>query len=107
MTDDNLEKSSERLGVRFSDVGGEEDSPSESPDNTEPSSSADPDYHPTTIYLPKETRKEFRRFLKRLTLDYPEMEEAEKRELHTAFIEAAMNQSEHFIEQMEENVNEQ
>lgn len=51
-------------------------------------------FEPTTLYLPEETRTELRRFLKRITLDHPEIEDAQKRELHTALIKEAMEHPE-------------
>lgn len=97
MGDDNLEKSSQRLGDRLSDVG--EESPTEP---SQPKQESDePEYKPTTLYLPEETRTELRRFLKRITLDYPEIEDAQKRELHTALIEFAMEHPEEIAEDVD------
>nr|WP_233340433.1 hypothetical protein [Haloprofundus sp. MHR1] len=75
-----------------SDSDSDDDSDSESESESTPE--AEPDWVPTTLYLPEETRREFRRFLKRLTLDHPEIESAKKRELHTALIQVGMEQSE-------------
>ena len=96
-----LERSSDRLGQRFSNTGKPNDSedtenePSESTQSTNVDSSSTEEskateWKPTTVYLPEDTRREFRRFLKRLTLDHPEIEDAEKRQLHTALIRAGM-----------------
>ncbi|KTG07841.1 hypothetical protein AUR64_02080 [Haloprofundus marisrubri] len=61
-----------------------------------------PEWVPTTLYLPEETRRDLRRFLKRLTLDYPEIEDAQKRELHTALIQVAMDRPEAVADRTEE-----
>lgn len=84
--ENDLRRSTTRLGNRF--VGGGDDDGE--PEEREPNDDADPEWVPTTIYLPEETRREFRRFLKRLTLDYPETEDAQKRELHTALVRIGM-----------------
>ncbi|WP_224271129.1 hypothetical protein [Haloprofundus salinisoli] len=117
--DDDLQRSTRRLGDRFgaatdtsdrsrrsveetdeesaADSGAESASSAESDprDETDSESETDkePEWVPTTLYLPEETRREFRRFLKRLTLDYPEIESAKKRELHTALVQIGMEQS--------------
>lgn len=98
MSDDNLEKSSRRLGDRFSNVG--KDEPTD-PDPPKQEQSDEPEYKPTTLYLPEETRTELRRFLKRITLDHPEIEDAQKRELHTALIECAMEYPEEIAEEVD------
>ena len=104
-----LERSSNRLGQRFSNTsesnGSEdtEDGPTESTQSANADSSSDTnanatEWKPTTVYLPENTRREFRRFLKRLTLDHPEIEDAEKRQLHTALIRAGMEHPEEVAE---------
>lgn len=103
-----LEESSKRLGQRFSNTS-ESDEPEESSNNSNEdiqpvnaeSSNKDSDmveWKPTTIYLPEDTRREFRRFLKRVTLDHPEIEDAEKRQLHTALIRVGMKYPEEVAE---------
>ncbi len=100
-----LERSSDRLGQRFSGTADSNESedttnePSESTQSASADSSSNEDagateWKPTTVYLPEDTRREFRRFLKRLTLDHPEIEDAEKRQLHTALIRAGMDHPE-------------
>lgn len=114
--DDNLAASSNRLGNRFAGSSAEEsDSDQDAPDNdsdisSESQSSAtddtedSPEYVPTTLYLPEETRRDFRRFLKRLTLDHPEIEDAQKRELHTALMRASMEHPAEIAELVEEKM---
>ena len=103
-----LEESSRRLGQRFSNSS-ESDEPKEPADNSNEttqsanaeSSSEDSgtvEWKPTTLYLPEDTRREFRRFLKRVTLDHPEIEDAEKRQLHTALIRVGMEYPEEVAE---------
>lgn len=101
--DDNLAASSSRLGNRFTNSEADESDLEEESSDTDADTSESPsqssgdvgtetddEYVPTTLYLPEETRRDFRRFLKRLTLDHPEIEDAQKRELHTALIQASM-----------------
>lgn len=114
--DDNLAASSNRLGNRFAGSSAEEsdsdhDDPADSSDDPSESHSSDtgdtadsPEYVPTTLYLPEETRRDFRRFLKRLTLDYPEIEDAQKRELHTALMRASMEHPSEIAELAEEEM---
>ena len=90
--EDNLRRSTARLGNRFAGTQDEEDAQAQSDDAE--GDDAEPEWVPTTIYLPEETRREFRRFLKRLTLDYPEIEDAQKRELHTALVRVGMEHPE-------------
>jgi len=109
-----IEESSRRLGQRFSDSpesdesGKPADSTSETtqPANTDSSNkdSATPEWKPTTVYLPEDTRREFRRFLKRVTLDYPEIENAEKRQLHTALIRVGMEYPEEVAKLAEQDL---
>jgi hypothetical protein len=97
--EDSLRRSTTRLGDRFAgsqSTEGTEKSGDEKPDGDEP------EWVPTTIYLPEETRREFRRFLKRLTLDHPEIEDAQKRELHTALVRTGMEHPEEVAERTEE-----
>ncbi|WP_224338511.1 hypothetical protein [Haloprofundus halobius] len=136
MTDDDLRRSTRRLGDRFGtasdssedDVRESEtndgppvddkstndstaDSASSAASDSEPVSERskqnakrgiEPEWVPTTLYLPEQTRREFRRFLKRLTLDHPEIEEAQKRELHAALIQVGMEQPEAVAERTDE-----
>lgn len=105
---DGLEKSSRRLGQRFSNSSEGSESREQSNDSKEATQSVSPessdeesttvDWKPTTVYLPEDTRREFRRFLKRVTLDYPEIEDAEKRQLHTALIRVGMEYPEEVAE---------
>ena len=110
-----LERSSDRLGQRFSgttEPNESEDTATEPPKSTQStdtdSSSSEgtsaTEWKPTTVYLPEDTRREFRRFLKRLTLDHPEIEDAEKRQLHTALIRAGMDHPEEVAELTEEEL---
>lgn len=114
---DELAASSRRLGDRFAGKSSSSSSPDqEDPDSeqesqaTQESSSSDTDtqtateYVPATLYLPEESRREMRRFLKRLTLDYPDIEEAEKRELHTALIHASMEYPEEIADLTKERM---
>lgn len=117
MTKDNdtsgLERSSDRLGQRFSGTSESNESENSETESTEDTQSANDEtssngetttteWKPTTVYLPEETRREFRRFLKRLTLDYPEIEDAEKRQLHTALIQTGMDHPEEVAERAEQ-----
>lgn len=116
--DDNLASSSARLGDRFAGSSADEnesgqDAPVEEQDSSPASQSSStateetedsPEYVPTTLYLPEETRRDFRRFLKRLTLDHPEIEDAQKRELHTALMQASMEHPSEIAELVEENM---
>ena len=104
---DGLEKSSRRLGQRFSNSSEASESGEQSNDSNEATQSVSTessdeestvDWKPTTVYLPEDTRREFRRFLKRVTLDYPEIEDAEKRQLHTALIRVGMEYPEEVAE---------
>jgi hypothetical protein len=110
-----LERSSDRLGQRFSNTSESNESedtenePAESTQsaNTNAASNADTgttEWKPTTVYLPEDTRREFRRFLKRLTLDHPEIEDAEKRQLHTALIRAGMDHPDEVAELAEQEL---
>lgn len=99
MSDDNLEESSRRLGDRFSNVGEKSEPPD--PDPPKQEQTDEPEYKPTTLYLPEEIRTELRRFLKRITLDHPEIEDAQKRELHTALIKEAMEHPEEIAEDVD------
>lgn len=95
--EDDLEKGASRLGDRFSgssEAGDGEQTAEEQPEQIE--------WVPATLYLPEERRKEFRRFLKRITLDYPEIEDADKRELHAAALSVAMDHPEQVAETAEE-----
>lgn len=78
------------------------DQNSESESDDVPDSEDAPEWVPTTLYLPEETRRDLRRFLKRLTLDYPDIEDAQKRELHAALVQVAMNQSEAVADRTEQ-----
>jgi hypothetical protein len=111
---DNLAASSSRLGNRFNS-GTDESKPEKEPSDTDSDASESPsqsssdagtdaEYVPTTLYLPEETRRDFRRFLKRLTLDHPEIEDAQKRELHTALIQASMEHPTEIAELVEEKM---
>jgi hypothetical protein len=116
--DDNLAASSNRLGNRFAGSSADEsESNQKASDNTadaspgsQSSATGDeeneetPEYVPTTLYLPEETRRDFRRFLKRLTLDHPEIEDAQKRELHTALMRASMEHPSEIAELVEEKM---
>lgn len=115
--DDNLKASSTRLGNRFTNsgadesdsTGGSSDTAAETSESPSLSSSdagteTDTEYVPTTLYLPEETRRNFRRFLKRLTLDHPEIEDAQKRELHTALIQASMDHPTEIAELLDEKM---
>lgn len=116
--DNNLRASSTRLGNRFADSSPDEseseqdasDDKSDTSSESQSSSTDDeetkdaPKYVPTTLYLPEDTRRDFRRFLKRLTLDHPEIEDAQKRELHTALIQASMEHSTEIAELVEEKM---
>lgn len=103
-----LEESSRRLGQRFSNSpeSDESEEPADSTSETTQSAngesskedSATAEWKPTTVYLPEDTRREFRRFLKRVTLDHPEIEDAEKRQLHTALIRVGMDYPEEVAE---------
>ena len=101
---DGLEKSSRRLGQRFSNSSEASESGEQSNEATQSVSTESSDeestvdWKPTTVYLPEDTRREFRRFLKRVTLDYPEIEDAEKRQLHTALIRVGMEYPEEVAE---------
>ena len=110
-----LERSSDRLGQRFSNTAESDESedtpnePSQSTQSTNAESSSNEktgttEWKPTTVYLPEDTRREFRRFLKRLTLDHPEIEDAEKRQLHTALIRAGMDHPEEVAELAEQEL---
>jgi hypothetical protein len=110
-----LERSSDRLGQRFSNTPESdasedtENEPSESTQSTNADSSSTEEaeateWKPTTVYLPEDTRREFRRFLKRLTLDHPEIEDAEKRQLHTALIRAGMEHPDEVTELAKEEL---
>ncbi|HET7323913.1 MAG TPA: hypothetical protein VFJ06_06250 [Halococcus sp.] len=110
-----LKRSSDRLGQRFSETSESnesEDTTNESSESTQSANAnsssnedtATTEWKPTTIYLPEDTRREFRRFLKRLTLDHPEIEDAEKRQLHTALIRAGMDHPEEVAELAEQEL---
>lgn len=109
-----LEESSSRLGQRFSDSAESDESekPGDSTSETTQSANTDssnkdsatPEWKPTTVYLPEDTRREFRRFLKRVTLDYPEIENAEKRQLHTALIRVGMEYPEEVAKLAEQDL---
>ncbi|GAA0452096.1 hypothetical protein MUK72_14360 (plasmid) [Halococcus dombrowskii] len=110
-----LERSSDRLGQRFSNASESDASedtgngPAESTQSTNADSSSTEEaevteWKPTTVYLPEDTRREFRRFLKRLTLDHPEIEDAEKRQLHTALIRAGMEHPDEVAELAKEEL---
>lgn len=110
--EDELKKGAGRLGDRFSKASSEEetdtgdteagkDESSTSESNQQEAEDDVDEWVPATIYLPESKRKEFRRFLKRLTLDHPEIEEADKRELHTGMVEAAMDHPEEVAEYVE------
>jgi hypothetical protein len=107
-----LEQSSDRLGQRFSESNESEDTATESSESTQSANAdsssneagATTEWKPTTVYLPEDTRREFRRFLKRLTLDHPEIEDAEKRQLHTALIRAGMDHPEDVAEFTEQEL---
>lgn len=116
--EDELEESASRLGDRFGGAssGGEKGSSDgqtdvrENPDSAESQPEKEgrgegeeiDEWVPATIYLPESKRTEFRRFLKRLTLDHPEIEDAEKRELHTGVIETAIDHPGDVAEHVEE-----
>ena len=115
--DDNLAASSNRLGNRFAGSSADESEPDQDiRDDTSDSSPASQsaavddesedslEYVPTTLYLPEETRRDFRRFLKRLTLDHPEIEDAQKRELHTALMRVSMEQPSEIAELVKEKM---
>jgi hypothetical protein len=115
--DDNLTASTSRLGDRFAQSATDENEPEEmtsdtGSDTSESTSQSSADvetdlnseYVPTTLYLPEDTRRDFRRFLKRLTLDHPEIEDAQKRELHTALIRASMEHPAEIAELAEEKM---
>ena len=110
-----LEKSSNRLGQRFSNTAESNESedttnePSQSTQAVDADSSPNKEvntteWKPTTVYLPEDTRREFRRFLKRLTLDHPKIEDAEKRQLHTALIRVGMDYPEEVAEFAEQEL---
>ena len=127
-SDDNLARSSQRLGDRFSrkdsadsaDEGNTEDAAS-SPRNgqatnsaasgtaddaegeTEPESESKPEWKPATIYLTEDTRKEFNRFLMRVQLNHPEIEEMNKRDIHEGVILAAMERPDEVAAIVEQN----
>lgn len=97
--DDNLSETSSRLGDRVSRMGDQNDEETaDAPAPPSPETDDQPDYQPTTIYLPEAQRTELRRYLKRITLDFPEIEDAQKRELHTALITVAMEHPEEVVE---------
>lgn len=116
-TTDELEASSRRLGDRFAGKSSDTSSPdqedSDSEQESQPTQESSPsdtdtqtttEYVPVTLYLPEETRRDMRRFLKRLTLDHPEIEEAEKRELHTALVHASMEHPEEIADLTKEKM---
>ena len=98
--DDSLKRSTARLGNRFAGAEGEQDVESQADADGE--EETEPEWVPTTIYLPEEIRREFRRFLKRLTLDHPEIEDAQKRELHAALVKVGMEHPEDVAERTED-----
>jgi hypothetical protein len=114
--DADLQRSTKRLGDRFGTTSDESETRSDAATRNDSSSAGDesasanatdtsePNWVPTTLYLPEETRREFRRFLKRLTLDYPEIEDAQKRELHTALVRAGMEDPEAVADFADEQV---
>jgi hypothetical protein len=107
-----LERSSDRLGQRFSESNESENMTNESSESTQSANTASSsnedagatEWKPTTVYLPEDTRREFRRFLKRLTLDHPEIEDAKKRQLHTALIRTGMDHPEDVAELAEQEL---
>ena len=123
--DDSLTRSSQRLGDRFSrgesaDEESTEDAASthqnsrtndgatsEATDDaegeTEPESEPEPEWNPATIYLTEDTRKEFNRFLMRIQLNYREIEEVNKRDIHEGVILAAMEHPEEVAAIVEQN----
>lgn len=107
--EDKVEEDAGRLGDRFSGTGSTsktDDREADNEENTEEKPAEQEkesvEWVPATLYMPEEQRKEFRRFLKRVSLDFPEIEDADKRELHTAAIRAAMENPEKVAEHAEE-----
>lgn len=124
-SEDNLTRSSQRLGDRFSrgDSANQEDAEdaasiqqnsrasdsatSESTDDidaeSESESEPEPEWKPATLYLTEDTRKEFNRFLMRIQLDHPEIEEVHKRDIHEGVLLAAMDRPDEVAAIVEEN----
>lgn len=107
--EDKVEEDAGRLGDRFSGSTSADKNPDREADNREKTEEKPAEekkdsveWVPATLYLPEDQRKEFRRFLKRVSLDFPEIEDADKRELHTAAIRAAMENPEKVAEHAED-----
>lgn len=73
-------------------------------DTDDASTDNEDDYKRTTLYLRPGVKRNYERWQKRLELDHVLVEDAYKREVHEAIIAVALNNTDEFIDRLNERV---